>query len=185
MMRRERWRGELVPNAAIIVAETLEDDAQHAVREIFRLLLGVSEHRNVGRADTAPDGFPQPANLAEPVAPHRRLRVRLGRHDHRGFLGLGGALALGQRHPLEPATAGSRVVVADMNEKRLAFVPTYALPPGQTFGLVGANGVLYTFGSDASPAVPPGITYQRLDLPAGLETVFEERNKLGRPARER
>jgi hypothetical protein len=52
-------------------------------------------------------------------------------------------------------------------EKRLAMVPTYGLPPGQTFGLAGANGKLYTFGSDASPAVPTGITYQRLVHPSG------------------
>lgn len=50
-------------------------------------------------------------------------------------------------------------------EKRRAMVPTFALPPGQTFGFTGANGVLYTFGSDDSPAVPPGVTYQRLEHP--------------------
>lgn len=48
-------------------------------------------------------------------------------------------------------------------EKRKAFVPQYALPPGQTFGLEGAAGLLYTFGSDESPAVPDGIIYQRLE----------------------
>lgn len=53
-------------------------------------------------------------------------------------------------------------------EKRLAMVEQYALPAGQTFGLDGANGVLYTFGSDAAPAVPVGITYQRLQHPVGL-----------------
>jgi hypothetical protein len=52
-------------------------------------------------------------------------------------------------------------------EKRLAMVATYALPPGQTYGLKGANGVLYTFGSDESPAVPDGIAYQRLEHPSG------------------
>jgi hypothetical protein len=52
-------------------------------------------------------------------------------------------------------------------EKRKAFVPRYSLPAGQTFGLAGANGVLYTFGSAASPAVPPGVTYQRLQVPGG------------------
>lgn len=54
-------------------------------------------------------------------------------------------------------------------EKRLAMVPTYALPPAQTFGLDGANGVLYTFGSDASPAVPVGVTYQQLAHPDGVQ----------------
>lgn len=53
-------------------------------------------------------------------------------------------------------------------EKRLAMVGTYSLPPGKTFGLAGANGVLYTFGSDASPAVPPGITFQRLPHPSAV-----------------
>lgn len=52
-------------------------------------------------------------------------------------------------------------------EKRLALVAKYALPAGQTFGLNGANGKLYTFGSAAAPAVPPGITYQRLPHPTG------------------
>lgn len=47
-------------------------------------------------------------------------------------------------------------------EKRLAFVSKYALPAGQTYGLAGAAGTLYTFGSVASPAVPSGVTYQRL-----------------------
>lgn len=50
-------------------------------------------------------------------------------------------------------------------EKRRAMVPLYALPPGQTFGFTAANGVLYTFGSDDSPNVPPGVTYQRLEHP--------------------
>lgn len=52
-------------------------------------------------------------------------------------------------------------------EKRLAMVARFSLPSGQTYGLAGANGVLYTFGSDASPAVPAGVTYQRLEHPDG------------------
>jgi hypothetical protein len=35
-------------------------------------------------------------------------------------------------------------------------VSKYALPVGQTFGLEGANGVLYTFGSDAARRCRPG-----------------------------
>lgn len=50
-------------------------------------------------------------------------------------------------------------------EKRLAFQATYALPIGATFGFAGADGILYTFGSDASPGVPFGITYQQLTAP--------------------
>lgn len=53
-------------------------------------------------------------------------------------------------------------------EKRLAFDARYALPVGQTYGLAGANGVLYTFGSDASPPVPTGVTYQQLVHPSGV-----------------
>lgn len=53
-------------------------------------------------------------------------------------------------------------------EKRLAMVAQYALPPGETFGLEGANGVLYTFGSVAAPAVPVGVTYQQLVHPSGV-----------------
>lgn len=52
-------------------------------------------------------------------------------------------------------------------EKRRAFVPRYSLPPLQTFGLAGANGILYTFGSDDEPAVPAPIIYQRLEHPDG------------------
>lgn len=50
-------------------------------------------------------------------------------------------------------------------QKRLAMVPKYALPAGQTFGFEGGNGVLYVFGSAADPAVPDGITYQQLVHP--------------------
>lgn len=46
-------------------------------------------------------------------------------------------------------------------EKRKAFVKKYELPSG-TFGLLAIGTALYTFGSDASPAVPTGINYQRL-----------------------
>lgn len=46
-------------------------------------------------------------------------------------------------------------------EKRKAFVP-FATLPDSTFGLMGVGGTLYTFGSQAAPAMPPGITYQQL-----------------------
>lgn len=46
-------------------------------------------------------------------------------------------------------------------EKRLAFVPTYALPAGQTLGLAGANGVLTVF-SSGTPTVPTGVSLQTL-----------------------
>lgn len=52
-------------------------------------------------------------------------------------------------------------------EKRLALTNELTLPTAQTFGLEGANGVLYTFGSVLAPAVPAGITYQRLPHPSG------------------
>lgn len=50
-------------------------------------------------------------------------------------------------------------------EKRKAMVPVYALPPGQTHGLAGANGQLYTFGSVADVPVPAEIEYIRLVHP--------------------
>lgn len=50
-------------------------------------------------------------------------------------------------------------------EKRKAWVSKYALPAGQTFGLAGANGQLYTFGSAAGVITPVTVTYQRLVAP--------------------
>lgn len=52
-------------------------------------------------------------------------------------------------------------------EKRKAFVVKYALPAAQTFGLASTETALYTFGSAASPSVPAGVTYQRLQHPDG------------------
>jgi len=51
-------------------------------------------------------------------------------------------------------------------EKRMAFVPKYSLPAGETFGLAGAAGVLYVFSSSAA-AVPLGVTNQVLAHPSG------------------
>lgn len=63
-------------------------------------------------------------------------------------------------------------------EKRKAFVPIATLPTGQTFGLHGANGQLWTFGSASSPTITqpagpgtsdplndviPRISYMRLN----------------------
>ena len=53
-------------------------------------------------------------------------------------------------------------------EKRKAWIPKYALPAGQTFGLAGADGQLYVFGSVAGPAVPSPVVYQRLQHPSGF-----------------
>lgn len=54
-------------------------------------------------------------------------------------------------------------------ERPKKFVPTYALPAGQTFGLGGTRGQLYTFGSLASGSVtmPLGVQYQQLAAPSG------------------
>ena len=52
-------------------------------------------------------------------------------------------------------------------EKRLAFVPKYSLPGGQTFGFAGANGVLYVFSSSGA-ATPVGVTNQVLAHPSGV-----------------
>lgn len=53
-------------------------------------------------------------------------------------------------------------------EKRLAFVPTYSLPEGLTFGFAGADNELFVFGSAPSPAVPAGVTYQQLVHPGAF-----------------
>ena len=69
-------------------------------------------------------------------------------------------------------------------EKRLAMVPTYSLPEGETFGFAGANATLYTFGSAAAPAVPAGITYQQLAHPGGsaMTAVLSAEFFDGKPA---
>jgi hypothetical protein len=54
-------------------------------------------------------------------------------------------------------------------EKRKAMVAKYALPAGDTFGAAAAANVLYAFGSDASPTMPAGVTYQRLQHPSALD----------------
>lgn len=46
-------------------------------------------------------------------------------------------------------------------EKAHAWVAQYILPSG-TFGMLGVNSRITVFGSTASPAVPSGVTYQRL-----------------------
>lgn len=53
-------------------------------------------------------------------------------------------------------------------EKSLAWVTHFIFSTSQTFGLDGANGVLYTFGSDPAPILPAGIVYQQLLHPSGL-----------------
>lgn len=53
-------------------------------------------------------------------------------------------------------------------EKRKAFAQKFDLTGLNTFGLLAANGVLYTFGSVSPPTMPSGITYQRLQHPDGL-----------------
>lgn len=55
-------------------------------------------------------------------------------------------------------------------EKRKAFVLTHALPPG-THGMAVAGGALFVFGSDAPPAMPGGVTYQRLQHPDGVTAM--------------
>lgn len=58
-------------------------------------------------------------------------------------------------------------------EGRKAFVPTYELSVGLTFGLAEKQGSLYVFGSvDALTVfVPPGVTYQRLQHPDGATAM--------------
>jgi hypothetical protein len=52
-------------------------------------------------------------------------------------------------------------------EKRKAFSTHATLPTG-TFGLQVAGGKLWTFGSGASPTMPAGVDYHRLQHPDGL-----------------
>lgn len=52
-------------------------------------------------------------------------------------------------------------------EQRADFVPVYTLPAGETKGLASTPGGLVVFGHQASVAVPSGLTFQRLQSPAG------------------
>lgn len=57
-------------------------------------------------------------------------------------------------------------------ERPYAFVPTYTLPAGQTFGLGAVGGQIYVFGSVATPAgLPNGVQYQRLQAPGAPAMV--------------
>lgn len=59
-------------------------------------------------------------------------------------------------------------------EKRKKFATFASLPSG-TFGMEAGADTIYVFGSDVAPAVPAGVTYQRLQHPDGLsmtEAVF-------------
>jgi hypothetical protein len=53
-------------------------------------------------------------------------------------------------------------------ERRKAFSPLYTLPTGQTFGLKATTDRLYVFGSVATPVIPAGVTYQRLEHPTAV-----------------
>jgi len=53
-------------------------------------------------------------------------------------------------------------------ETRAAFVPVYTLPAGATKGLARTNSGLVVFGTDASVALPSGLTYQQIAHPSGL-----------------
>lgn len=68
---------------------------------------------------------------------------------------------------------GKNVVVGRGGEieRPKAFVSTYSLPAGQTFGLGAVRGQLYTFGSVPDPGVPLGMQYQRLQAPSGAAMV--------------
>jgi len=50
-------------------------------------------------------------------------------------------------------------------ERAKKWVSEYDLPTGETFGLASLDDAPYVFGSAASPAVPAGVTYQRLEHP--------------------
>jgi len=56
-------------------------------------------------------------------------------------------------------------------EKRKAFVAKYSLPTG-TLGLQKTSAGLYVFGHAASPSMPTGVSYQRLEHPGGTGTAM-------------
>ncbi|MGO3933452.1 hypothetical protein [Rhodopseudomonas pseudopalustris] len=56
-------------------------------------------------------------------------------------------------------------------EQRAAFVPEYTLPAGQTVGLAVGRTGLHVFGHAAAPAMPKGVTYQRLQHPDGATAL--------------
>lgn len=60
-------------------------------------------------------------------------------------------------------------------EKRAAFVPTYALPSG-TIGLARQRTGLVTFGSGPAPAMPSGVSYQRLQHEDGVTPLVRVRS---------
>lgn len=55
-------------------------------------------------------------------------------------------------------------------ESRAAFVKTHDLPT-DTFGLAATRSQLVVFGSAAAPALPSGVTYQRIQHPDGEDLV--------------
>ncbi|MGZ5987407.1 MAG: hypothetical protein ACXWLZ_00020 [Rhizomicrobium sp.] len=57
-------------------------------------------------------------------------------------------------------------------EQRAAFVKAYDLPAGATVGLAYDQSGVYVFGSAAAPAMPKGVTYQRLQHPDGITPIF-------------
>jgi hypothetical protein len=57
-------------------------------------------------------------------------------------------------------------------EQRAAFVSVYDLPASLTVGLAANQSGLYVFGSGAAPAMPKGVTYQRIQHPDGVTPLF-------------
>lgn len=58
-----------------------------------------------------------------------------------------------------------------MIQRAKKFVATYTPEAGKTFGLGAVRGQLYVFGSEASPTVPLGLTYQRLRHQDGVTAM--------------
>jgi hypothetical protein len=56
-------------------------------------------------------------------------------------------------------------------ERTKKWVPQFSLPPDQTFGLATLSDTPYVFGSVASPGVPAGVSYQRLQHPDGVTAM--------------
>lgn len=57
-------------------------------------------------------------------------------------------------------------------EQRAAFVSAYDLPAGKTVGLAYGGSGLYAFGDGVPPAMPRGVTYQRLQHPDSITPLY-------------
>lgn len=86
---------------------------------------------------------------------------------------------LDARRMPETLQGGSAILARDGHvnrggefEQRPAFVEEFDLPAGLTIGLSNGQSGIYVFGDAAPPAMPRGVTYQRLQHPDGITPLF-------------